>query len=43
MSKFAVVDVETSGLSLDTHHIIQVGVVTVDGVAILVARSSSGW
>lgn len=39
--QFAVVDVETSGLSLDTHHIIQVGVVTVDGTGHVVDRWSS--
>ena len=31
MSKFAVVDVETSGLEPKKHHVLQVGVVVTDG------------
>jgi DNA polymerase III subunit epsilon len=39
--RFAVVDVETSGLSLRRHHVLQVGVVVVDGEGIVLDRWSS--
>ncbi|MEY4175245.1 MAG: hypothetical protein RI900_2410 [Actinomycetota bacterium] len=39
--RFAVVDVETSGLSLRHHHVLQVGVVTVDGDGNVLDRWSS--
>jgi DNA polymerase III subunit epsilon len=39
--RFAVVDVETSGLSHRRHHVLQVGVVTVDGAGRVLDRWSS--
>lgn len=39
--RFAVVDVETSGLSLRRDHVLQVGVVTVDGDGVVLDRWSS--
>lgn len=39
--RFAVVDVETSGLSLRRHHVLQVGVVVVDGDGEVIDRWSS--
>ncbi len=39
--RFAVVDVETSGLSLRRHHVLQVGVVVVDGDGQVMDRWSS--
>lgn len=39
--RFAVVDVETSGLSLRRHHVLQVGVVIVDGSGNVLDRWSS--
>ena len=39
--RFAVVDVETSGLSLNRHHVLQVGVVVVDGTGQVLQRWSS--
>jgi len=39
--RFAVVDVETSGLSLRRHHVLQVGVVVVDGTGQVLERWSS--
>ncbi len=39
--RFAVVDVETSGLSLHRHHVLQVGVVVVDGDGQVMDRWSS--
>ena len=39
--RFAVVDVETSGLSLRRHHVLQVGVVVIDGVGTVLDRWSS--
>jgi DNA polymerase-3 subunit epsilon len=39
--RFAVVDVETSGLSLRRHHVLQVGVVVVDGDGVVLGRWSS--
>ncbi len=39
--RFAVVDVETSGLSHSEHHVLQVGVVTVDGDGNVLDRWSS--
>lgn len=39
--RFAVVDVETSGLSHSEHHVLQVGVVTVDGDGNVLGRWSS--
>lgn len=39
--RFAVVDVETSGLSLRRHHVLQVGVVVVDGTGQVLQRWSS--
>lgn len=39
--RFAVVDVETSGLSHQEHHVLQVGVVTVDGDGNVIERWSS--
>lgn len=39
--RFAVVDVETSGLSLRRHHVLQVGVVVVDGEGTVLDRWSS--
>lgn len=39
--RFAVVDVETSGLSLRRHHVLQVGVVVVDGAGTVLDRWSS--
>ncbi len=39
--RFAVVDVETSGLSLDRHRVLQVGVVVVDGDGEVLDRWSS--
>jgi len=39
--RFAVVDVETSGLSLRRHHVLQVGVVQVDGLGNVLSRWSS--
>lgn len=39
--RFAVVDVETSGLSHSQHHVLQVGVVTVDGDGNVLGRWSS--
>lgn len=39
--RFAVVDVETSGLSHSQHHVLQVGVVTVDGDGNVLDRWSS--
>jgi DNA polymerase III subunit epsilon len=39
--RFAVVDVETSGLSLRRHHVLQIGVVMVDGAGRVLDRWSS--
>jgi DNA polymerase-3 subunit epsilon len=39
--RFAVVDVETSGLSVRRHHVLQVGVVVVDGSGAVLDRWSS--
>jgi len=39
--RFAVVDVETSGLSLRRHRLLQVGVVVVDGDGVVIDRWSS--
>ena len=39
--RFAVVDVETSGLSIKRHHVLQVGVVVVDGTGAVLDRWSS--
>jgi len=39
--RFAVVDVETSGLEADRHHVLQVGVVLVDGNGVVLHRWSS--
>ena len=39
--RFAVVDVETSGLEPDRHHVLQVGVVLVDGDGVVLDRWSS--
>ena len=39
--RFAVVDVETSGLSLKRHHVLQIGVVVVDGEGAVLDRYSS--
>ena len=39
--RFAVVDVETSGLSLRRHHVLQVGVVVIDGAGTVLDRWSS--
>ena len=39
--RFAVVDVETSGLSVQRHHVLQVGVVVVDGSGTVLHRWSS--
>jgi DNA polymerase-3 subunit epsilon len=39
--RFAVVDVETSGLSLRRHHVLQIGVVIVDGAGRVLDRWSS--
>ncbi len=39
--RFAVVDVETSGLSIRRHHVLQVGVVVVDGSGTVLDRWSS--
>jgi DNA polymerase-3 subunit epsilon len=39
--RFAVVDVETSGLSLRRHHVLQIGVVVVDGSGQVLDRWSS--
>jgi DNA polymerase-3 subunit epsilon len=39
--RFAVVDVETSGLSTRSHHVLQVAVVTVDGAGTEIDRWSS--
>ena len=39
--RFAVVDVETSGLSVKRHHVLQVGVVVVDGSGTVLHRWSS--
>ncbi|MEQ1873838.1 MAG: 3'-5' exonuclease [Ilumatobacteraceae bacterium] len=39
--RFAVVDVETSGLSLRRHHVLQVGVVVIDGSGTVLDRWSS--
>jgi DNA polymerase III subunit epsilon len=39
--RFAVVDVETSGLSLRRHHVLQIGVVVVDGTGRVLDRWSS--
>jgi DNA polymerase-3 subunit epsilon len=41
MSRFAVVDVETSGLTPSKHHVIQVGVVVTDGHGAILDRWSS--
>ena len=41
MSRFAVVDVETSGLEPNKHHILQVGVVVTDGQGAILDRWSS--
>lgn len=40
-TRFAVVDVETSGLSLRRHHVLQVGVVVVTGTGQVIDRYSS--
>src|SRR6266542_4342809 len=40
--RFAVVDVETSGRSLRRHHVLQVGVVTVDGAFLRKAAARHG-
>jgi DNA polymerase III subunit epsilon len=39
--RFAVVDVETSGLSLRRHHVLQIGLVVVDGHGLVLDRWSS--
>jgi DNA polymerase III subunit epsilon len=39
--RFAVVDVETSGLSAKRHHVLQIGVVVVDGSGAVLERWSS--
>ena len=39
--RFAVVDVETSGLDVRRHHVLQVGVVVVDGDGVVLDRWSS--
>ena len=39
--RFAVVDVETSGLDVERHHVLQVGIVTVDGNGTVLDRWSS--
>ena len=39
--RFAVVDVETSGLRVQRHHVLQVGVVVVDGTGAVLERWSS--
>lgn len=39
--RFAVVDVETSGLSVKHHHVLQVGVVVIDGSGAVLERWSS--
>jgi len=39
--RFAVVDVETSGLSIRRHHVLQVGVVVIDGAGNVLDRWSS--
>lgn len=39
--RFAVVDVETSGLDLAKHHVLQVGIVTIDGDGTVIDRWSS--
>ena len=39
--RFAVVDVETSGLSVKRHNVLQVGVVVVDGTGVVLERWSS--
>jgi DNA polymerase III subunit epsilon len=39
--RFAVVDVETSGLSLRRHRVLQVGVVVVDGTGVVIDRWAS--
>lgn len=39
--RFAVVDVETSGLSVKRHHVLQVGVVVIDGTGQVLERWSS--
>src|SRR5450432_4271412 len=39
--RFAVVDVETSGLSLRRHHVLQIGLVVVDGTGHVLDRWSS--
>jgi len=39
--RFAVVDVETSGLSEKRHHVLQVGVVVVNGTGVVLERWSS--
>lgn len=39
--RFAVVDVETSGLSPERHHLLQVGIVTVDAAGTVLDRWSS--
>ena len=39
--RFAVVDVETSGLSLQRHHVLQIGVVVIDGEGAVLDRYSS--
>ena len=39
--RFAVVDVETSGLSAERNHVLQVGVVVVDGDGVVLDRYSS--
>ena len=39
--RFAVVDVETSGLSLRRDHVLQVGIVVVDGDGVVLDRWSS--
>ncbi|MCE9623681.1 MAG: 3'-5' exonuclease [Actinomycetia bacterium] len=39
--RFAVVDVETSGLSIRRHHVLQVGVVVIDGSGTVLDRWSS--
>ena len=39
--RFAVVDVETSGLSLRRHHVLQIGLVVVDGNGRVLDRWSS--
>ena len=39
--RFAVVDVETSGLDIRKHHVLQVGIVTIDGTGTVLDRWSS--